>query len=61
MYLSFVSSKLDAKEILQTRMTQTELRQAGTSHHLAARQVGPVKHRPEQHNFDDFCEPDDDD
>ncbi|UKZ96171.1 uncharacterized protein TrAFT101_010971 [Trichoderma asperellum] len=43
------------------RMTQTELRQAGTSHHLAARQVGPVKHRPEQHNFDDFCEPDDDD
>ncbi|KAM0261024.1 hypothetical protein ACHAQJ_002463 [Trichoderma viride] len=43
------------------RMTQTELRQAGTNHHIAARQVGPVKHRPPQHDFDKFCEPDEDD
>ncbi|UKZ69259.1 uncharacterized protein TrAtP1_010271 [Trichoderma atroviride] len=43
------------------RMTATELRQVGTNHHLAARQVAPVKHRPQEHNFEAFCEPDDDD
>ncbi|RFU74384.1 stc1 domain-containing [Trichoderma arundinaceum] len=43
------------------RMSQTELRQVGTNHHVAARQVGPAKHRPPQHNFDKFCEPDEDD
>ncbi|KAM0520764.1 hypothetical protein ACHAPE_003165 [Trichoderma viride] len=42
------------------RMTTTELRQVGTNHHLAARQVAPVKHRAQQHNFEAFCEPDDD-
>ncbi|KAL6898711.1 hypothetical protein GGI43DRAFT_408387 [Trichoderma evansii] len=43
-----------------TRMTQTELRQFGTNHHVAARQIAPPKHRPVQHNFASFCEPDDD-
>lgn len=42
-------------------MTQTELRQFGTNHHTAARQIAPVKHRPVQHNLATFCEPDDDD
>lgn len=42
-------------------MSQTELRQVGTNHHVAARQVGPVKHHPPQHDFSKFCEPDDDD
>jgi hypothetical protein len=42
-------------------MTQSELRQFGTNHHLAAREITPVvKHRPQKHNFEAFCEPDDD-
>ncbi|KAL7941048.1 Stc1 domain-containing protein [Trichoderma barbatum] len=43
------------------RMTQTELRQVGTNHHVAAREVGPVKHRPVHHDTTKCCEPDDDD
>ncbi|KAL7899015.1 Stc1 domain-containing protein [Trichoderma sp. SZMC 28014] len=43
------------------RMTQSELRQVGTNHHIAAREITPVvKHRSQKHNFEAFCEPDDD-
>ncbi|KAL7920424.1 hypothetical protein ACQKWADRAFT_298504 [Trichoderma austrokoningii] len=42
------------------RMTTTELREVGTNHHIAAREVAAVKHRPQEHNFAAFCEPDDD-
>ncbi|KAL7930124.1 Stc1 domain-containing protein [Trichoderma chlorosporum] len=43
------------------RMSQTELRQAGTNHHIAARDAGPVNHRPVQHDTTRCCEPDEDD
>ncbi|UKZ78386.1 hypothetical protein TrVFT333_006123 [Trichoderma virens FT-333] len=43
------------------RMSQTELRQIGTNHHIAAREAGPVNHRPVQHDTTRCCEPDDDD
>ncbi|KAM6480680.1 Stc1 domain-containing protein [Trichoderma sp. SZMC 28011] len=43
------------------RMSQQELRQVGTNHHVAARDPGPVNHRPVQHDTTKCCEPDDED
>ncbi|KAL7908127.1 Stc1 domain-containing protein [Trichoderma velutinum] len=43
------------------RMSQTELRQVGTNHHIAARDAGPVNHRPVLHDTTKCCEPDDED
>ncbi|KAL6695597.1 Stc1 domain-containing protein [Trichoderma pleuroticola] len=43
------------------RMSQTELRQVGTNHHVAARDPGPVNHRPVQFDTTKCCEPDDED
>ncbi|KAK4077803.1 uncharacterized protein Triagg1_3497 [Trichoderma aggressivum f. europaeum] len=43
------------------RMSQTELRQVGTNHHVAARDPGPVHHRPVQYDTTKCCEPDEED
>ncbi|KAL7955277.1 Stc1 domain-containing protein [Trichoderma compactum] len=43
------------------RMSQTELRQVGTNHHVAARDPGPVNHRPVQYDTTKCCEPDEED
>ncbi|PTB75228.1 hypothetical protein M440DRAFT_1431759 [Trichoderma longibrachiatum ATCC 18648] len=43
------------------RMSQTELRQVGTNHHVAARDPGPVRHRPVLQVPSVCCEPDDED